>query len=129
MRSSRSYQKNVLFSKSKRVLSVTTRERNYSDSSLAGNKIGAMRAMMGGEAIVPRGMRVRSPWLGPRRVSSSACFLLLLVLHKLSSSTSFYSGRVVVLLPSAFKSGGPACLHALSHDAPRARHRIAHVCD
>ena len=45
--------------------------------------------------------------------SSSACFLLLLVLHTwLSSSTSFYSGRVVVLFP-AFKSGGPACLHAL----------------
>ena len=63
---------------------------------------------------MPRGMRVRSPWLGPRRVSSSACFLLLLVLRSwLSSSTSFYSGRVVVLFPSNFTSGGPACLHAL----------------
>ena len=63
---------------------------------------------------MPRGMRVRSPWLGPRQVSSSACFLLLLVLRSwLSSSTSFYSGRVVVLFPSNFTSGGPACLHAL----------------
>ena len=41
-------------------------------------------------------------------------FLLLLVLRSwLSSPTSFYSGRVVVLFPSDYISGGPACLHAL----------------